>query len=183
MTTQPPATERFYANVEYLVDLAKEASIELTSKNITSLSETVISMAALVIGALPRTKLINTFIDNGEAECWDNVADRNDQFFLSHADRLFGRLQGFKLNIFQDVFRKDESGQFILSKVLIDDVWDTLGAMIKISINYIHQERRPIAVAGDNGVFENCYRNDFYSDINIAGHAEMWKVTLYFPKG
>lgn len=175
----PPAPERFYSCVITLLELAGEASQELVKLGITGLSAGIIDTARGFLGQRSKDGLIQMFIEKGYQECWDKVSTRNSQFFLDNAERLFGSLQGFDLNIFQDVFRKDQNGKFLLPADIIADVWENLDAMIRISINYIHSQRDPRQVL-NNGELANCYYNVFFPDIDLPYHAAIWKVELNF---
>ena len=175
----PPAPERFYANVCTVIELAREASKELRQKGGTSLDDNIIDIATGVLSRRARDNLIQLFIEKGHAECWDKVIDQDSQFFLANADRLFGSVQGFDLNIFQDVFRKDAAGKFLLSASLIEDVWDTMAAMVRISIVYIHASRKPRQMVLD-GQLMNCYTANFLDQVDIAYHAQKWGIPLSF---
>lgn len=175
----PPAPERFYANVCTVIELARESSKELREKGGTSLNDDVIDIAAGVLSRRARDNLIQLFIEKGHAECWDKVIEKDSQFFLANADRLFGSVQGFDLNVFQDVFRKDASGNFLLSATLIEDVWDTMSAMVRISIVYIHSSRKPKQMYIE-GQLMNCYTANFLDQVNIPYHAQKWGISLNF---
>lgn len=176
----PAAPDRFYSCVTILLELAGEASAQLNALGITGLSGEVIGAAKGFLEARNRDSLIQMFIEKGHLECWSKVKDRNSQFFLDNAQRLFGHVQGFDMNIFQDIFRKDSTGKFLLSADLVEDVWVNLDAMIRISINYIHITRKPGHLQQPDGSMANCYYNIFYNDINLALHAQTWGITLNF---
>lgn len=178
----PPEPERFYSCVVNLIDIAGDASGELAELGLTGLSTDLIETAKGFLSGYNKDGLIQMFIEKGHAECWTKVNERNDKFFLENADRLFGTIKGFDLNLFQDVFCKDpQTGKFLLSKELIDDVWLNLDSMIKISINYIHNMRRPGQVP-QNGVMVSCYYNIFYNEVDLAAHAAIWKMELNFTR-
>lgn len=175
----PAAPDRFYSSVNLLLDLAAEASGELAQKGITSLSENLITTARGFLGARKREEFIQKFIEKGHMECWDKVRVRDAQFFMDNASRLFGDVEGFDMNLFQDVFRKDAGGKFLLSEELIEDVWANLESMIRISINYIHTMRKPGQVI-NNGATVSCYYNSFYDTVELQRHASTWNIVLMF---
>lgn len=177
----PAEPERFYSCVGSLLEIAGDASAELSALGVPGLSINLISTARGFLAGRNRDELIQLFIEKGHAECWAKVKVRDDKFFLENAERLFGKVQGFDLNLFQDVFRKDQSGKFLLSAELIEDVWLNMDAMIKISINYIHNMRGPGQVV-QNGSPANCYYKVFYPDVDLQGHATTWEMTLKFAQ-
>lgn len=180
---QPDESNRFYSCVENLLAIAGDASNELQLKGINGISGGIMAIAKAYLAGRDRRELIQLFIDKGHEECWGKVSVKDDDFFLNNAERLFGKIRGFDLNIFQDVFRKDANGKFLLSQELIDDVWITLDAMIRISIKYIHVNRGPgqVEVAGQE-YKENCYYSVFYDTVNLEAHAKTWGMELKFTK-
>jgi hypothetical protein len=161
------------------MEIAGDASKELSSLGVPGLSGNLINTAQGFLSGRNRAELIQMFIDKGHVECWSKVKVRDAQFFLENAERLFGKVQGFDLNLFQDVFRKDQSGKFLLSAELIEDVWLNMDAMIKISINYIHNMRGPGQVM-QNGSSANCYYKVFYPEVDLQNHATTWEMNLKF---
>lgn len=177
--TVPAEPERFYSCVTTLMEIANDASAELSALGQTGLSTDLIATAKGFLEKRNRDELIQLFIEKGHLECWAKVKARADVFFLENAERLFGKIQGFDLNLFQDVFRKDANGKFLLSNELIEDVWLNLDAMIKICINYIHNTRGPGQMA-HNGSMVNCYYKNFFDTVDLATHATTWEMTLQF---
>jgi len=177
----PAEPERFYACVLTLMEVAKDASVELAALGKGSISAGMIDIARNFLAHRDRNELIQLFIREGHEECWDKVKTRDDRFFLENAERLFGKVRGFDLNLFQDVFQKDANGNFLLSADLIEDVWLNLESMVRISINYVHNQRNPGQVSHGNTLV-NCYHGVFFNDVNLSKHAINWNMTLNFTR-
>ena len=56
-----------------------------------------------------------------------------------------------------------------------DEIWDLLDSMVKISIKYIHRERKPSTYLDENKVLVQTYKNSFINNVNLAHHAKNWR--------
>ena len=61
-------------------------------------------MIAAAIGAFNKKFLIEGFIENSHAKCWDNIKIRNEQFFSENSGDIFKYLPIHRVNLFKVIF-------------------------------------------------------------------------------
>lgn len=107
--------------------------------------------------------LINLFINNSHALCWNKIKERDEKFFLENVNKIFSILPAESVNIFKDLFLTvDDNGVNVVSDNLKNELWGLFDAMIKISIKYIHKQR--------------IQHPEKYSDVDLQAHAKLWGV-------
>lgn len=183
MDGEVPEEERFARNAIIMAQAVSECVQQLYSAGYKTVDPTLIMFAANVISAFDRSFLIQGFIENSHAHCWDKIKGRDEIFFTNNVSEVFKYLPMDKVNLFKDLFlTKDVNGNSVVSQGLKNQVWNLFDAMIKISIKYIHKHRSPYSYQGPHGIV-NTYGAQFFDEVDIGYHSQVWGVKLEFPLG
>lgn len=183
MNNQGKTTEEmFAANAQVLGNAVYASVSQLYSKGFRTINPSLIQLAVGCINGFDKMDLIEGFITNSHEHCWDQIKRRNEEYFVENAGTIFQYLPMDKVNLFKDLFTtKDSSGKRIVSEVIISSIWSIFDALIKISIKHVHLNRKP-STRVLNGKEVKGYSNPSYmKDVNLAHHANIWKVSLDFP--
>lgn len=177
-----PEEERFAKNTTILAQAIQECIQKLYNAGYKTVDPSLVALAVSLISAFDKRHLIQGFIDNSHEYCWDQVKDRSEDFFVENASDVFKHLPMDKVNLFKDLFTtKDPQGVSVISQSLKNQIWDLFGAMIKISIKYIHRDRDPYSYQNENGELVHTYGASFYDEVDLHRHAKVWEVKLEFP--
>lgn len=176
--------ERFYKNTLVLVDAITECSGRLQSSGYTEITPAMCASAKCLIQLKYERNMrefIETFIAASHSECWDRIKNREEEYFVQHAGKLFSALPLDKVNLFKDLFLgKDSQGRNIVPQAVKDQIWGLLDAMVKISIKYVHKGRGPYSYRTETGEMANAYSISFFDDVNVGHHCNVWNVMLEF---
>lgn len=176
----PPEEERFAKNATIMAQAVLEGVKCLYDAGYKTINPTTIELAVTVISAFNKHYLIQGFIENSHEKCWDNIKNRDEKFFIDNASSIFKYLPMDKVDLFKDLFlTTDAKGNSVVSQSLKNQLWSLFDTMIKISIKYIHKHRNPHSYFTDAGP-RNAYGSSFFDEVNIAHHADVWKVQLEF---
>ena len=182
MTNNPPEHERFYTNIMGLTDLMHELSCICWEEGCEEVNPQLVSFARSYLGNQDKIYLIETFI-NYSWEYWDEIKDRNEDFFIEHANDIFQHLpiKSDNINAFKTFMTaQDEDGNFIIIKDDKDAMWDYFDAMVKISIKYIHKAKRPKLIEKPEGMVP-VYTSQKFREIKVRAIARAWGMEL-IPK-
>jgi len=176
-----PEEERFAKNATIMAQAIHEGVKRLYDSGYQTVNPQLIMMAAGIISSFNKHFLIQGFIENSHASCWDKIKECDEQFFVEHATDIFQYLPMDKVNLFKDLFlTRDSSGISVVSQSLKDQIWDLFHAMIKISIKYVHKGRNPYSYNKDNGIVKT-YGSSFFEEVDLDHHVQIWGVQLDFP--
>lgn len=176
-----PAEERFSKNITVMTQAIHEAVQKLYASGYKTVDPNMIALVGTIIAAFDKHYLIQGFIENSHTQCWDNIKQRDEQFFVENSNDIFKYLPMDKVNMFKDLFlTRNAQGTSVVPQSLKDQIWDLLGAMVKISIKYIHTGRSPYSVSGETGIVE-AYHATFFEEVDLPYHAGIWGVKLEYP--
>jgi hypothetical protein len=176
-----PEEERFSLNTGILIDAVKNCLEELYDRNLTTINPNTISIIQAILTTMDKHFLIKEFISNSHEFFWEKIKNRDESFFIENANEIFKKLPIDKINIFKDLFtQKDENGDFIISVKTKNEIWHLFDTLIKISIKYIHKNRKPKKVKKGN-LFYNNYEREFMNEVILEKHIKDWNVNVEFP--
>jgi hypothetical protein len=174
---RPPPEERFLINLQSLIQLIREIIANAKKEKIAvPVEPEMIDFAVLVISGIEPRKIINTFLLRSFNH-WDEVKIRNVDFFKSTTKTLFAGVPEENINNFillYDTIKKD--GTKLIDKDYENQIFSFFEAMIRQSICFIHQERRPDTITKK-------YTVPAYSSIGDSGKISVgklvdeWKIT------
>lgn len=176
-----PEHERFAANTKTLLQAIHDGVRKLSNEGHRTADPMLVQFAIGIVGSYDKHRLISGFIRNSHQVCWDHIFSREEAFFVENAQSIFKDLPMDKVDLFRDLFTtKDASGKNVMSQQFKNDIWAILGAMVKISIKYVHKGREPYSYL-NNGTMQNAYSREFFNDVDIGHHSNLWGVKLDFP--
>lgn len=162
---------RFHETCISFIDLIHELILELYEKNKTTINPSLIELIKHNIQIYNNMELINTFISKSHIY-WDNIRKREESFFIDHSNNIFGEISMQHVNTFKFIFQNN-----ILSDIDKQCIWDYMDSMVRISIKYIHKNRKP--VFNENG--EKRYSFHFLPEVKITKWSKIWNIKLEWP--
>jgi hypothetical protein len=173
-----PEEERFYKNICVMGEAIHECVSKLYGKGYKTVDPQIILLALEVMSVFDKNFLIRGFIENSHSKCWNYIQKRDEVYFVQNSADIFKYLPMDKINLFKDLFlTKDETGASVVPQALKDQIWSILDAMVKISIKYVHKNRKPsINPKGEKVYLDPC----FFNDLDLEWHAKNWGVLLVF---
>ena len=178
---QVPEEERFQKNAVVLGSLIQKCVQDLNNAGHNSINPLTVTFATSIIAGFDKNYLIQGFIENSHKLCWDQIKKRDEQFFTQNASEIFKMLPMERVNLFKDLFMTcDANGKSVVPQVSKDQMWDIFDALVKVSIKYLHRERRPYS-EDINGNIVKSYGASFFDEVDLQYHADLWKVKLEFP--
>lgn len=123
---------------------------------------------------------------------WPSIKAKDEKFLINNAAVLFGDLpkenvEGFtRLYSLKRQNSTTKTETYLVPQPSRDTVWDLLSAMVRNSIRFIHQKRRPEIITveevkpdGSRVVKQTSkYRVEFFPDISVRRMIEVWNVEL-----
>ena len=182
MDRPPTEEERFFNNVMGLTDLMHELSSMCWDAGVKDINPQLISLARGYLSGYNKTELIDTFIKYSW-EYWGEISERNQDFFIEHANSIFEHLpvKTENINAFKVFMRaKDEYGEYVICQEDREAIWDYFEAMVKISIKYIHRVRGVKLIEKENG-FKPVYIKSKFPSIKVRKLAKEWNIELPMP--
>lgn len=183
----PPPGERFKRT---LLSLAHIMEIEMSrarAKGIDTVDKKLVDFGIELIKLSSGDIIIGGFITRSFKEnsngtwnnFWDKILEKDEIFFMEekNSSLLFGELSSSVVDGFTKLIREKH-----VSDKLMVSVWQHLHAMVKISIYFVHFERKPEKYSSD-GAFGFRYTNKKVREhINLEEEAEKWNVDLMKAK-
>ena len=184
MTDAPSEEERFITNVKCLTELVHELTSMCWDAGHRQINPLLINLAGAYISGLNKTELVETFISHTHEICWEEIRNRNENFFIEHTREIFGKLPVEQGNI--DAFKmlftaKDEHGESVISPDDKIAVWDFFGTLVKICIKYVHRVRE-CYLFDKEGKMVPRYKYNRFPEIKVREHAKKWDIELFIPK-
>jgi hypothetical protein len=179
MENVPPEQERFKKNCEYLLSVVEEGLSELRDRGYKVLDNGTLLLAKEVVSLTDPHLLIQGFLKETHATCWEMIRIKNEKFFVDNKDSIFGDLPVDNVNILRDLFiTKDERGRNIVQDGFKEQIWTLLHSLVKIAIKYIHKHRDPTCRKQVDGRIVEEYNYSFFDMVDIQKHARNWGVNL-----
>ena len=186
METRPSAPRRFKTNFSGLYDLGIDIIQDLEKRGysvpvssmlmrigkmiiIPQMSEKGVSPEELQSDEKKCLVMIETFIVKSAAY-WEQIKNHDEKFLVDNSSVLFSDLPKNYVDGFKDLFAMKDRGELIVKKEDLDDLWQFLEAMVRISIKHIHLTREP----------DSCgkYTKDYSPTLKIGKLIEIWQVKM-----
>jgi len=179
-TILPPPEERFHQNVIGLSQLVYDLVSNANSRGYKTIHPSTVEFASLLLMGYDKKSLIETFIKHSHKH-WDQIKRRDENFFDKNCHDIFKGLPMNNVNAFRELFMlKDSNGNHVIKAEDRDAIWDFFESLIKIGINYIHQNRKPSVKTDNDGKKLPVYTQGFFNDVNLEHHASVWGVKRKF---
>jgi len=191
---RPPPEERFHANVIGLGELVYDIVKKVNATGNFIINPELVKITICILDKLDHTTIIDTFIHKStynksnealpfEEHCWTKIHEKDKSFFLENAGEIFGDLQMNRVDAFSRMFgANDEHGNPIVPERDEEEIWEYFKSLVKITIKYIHEKRQPKLLRRGSEEIRRYEKDDFFSDVDIARHADLWKIQFHFPQ-
>lgn len=175
MTLSPP--ERFKSNVIDLVDFCKGLILRLKKEKYNVTEPQILEIGILVLNTYDDTNLIEDFI-NGSHIYWDQIYNKNEEFFIQHSKSIFKDLPAQSVQMFIDIFNlKTPYNTPAIKQDDRDVIWEFFETFVCISLNYIHEKRGP-KLTEKEGQMVKTYTREYLSTIKLQKLSKQWKLEL-----
>lgn len=169
--------ERFYYNICELADFLLDLTQLCADEGVQTIDPKILAYGKSLLANYDKTYLIDNFI-NYTNEYWEEIRTHNVNFFLQHGSSIFGSLPIGNVNLFQVFYTaNDRQGNPILTEEDKETLWSYFSALVRISIKYIHEKRKPKLVQTPKGL-QPSYKVNFMSNIKVRQHANAWEIEL-----
>lgn len=179
MSTSDPE-KRFQENVLSLCDLIYDMVTDARAKGYQSINPDTVIFCKGILDKYPSTKLIEGFIRTSESD-WDRIHERDDTYFITNADKIFGDLPTTSVTAFKDLFTlKDSNGKPFVESEDREVICEYFETFVKIAISYIHRKRGPAILKRKDGSKHRVYQKLFFNNelcIDVYGQQEWDKTT------
>lgn len=185
-----PDHERFHKCYLGMIDTIHDAIAELHAAGRVSITPEMVTFIRPMVANVDPRKSMQQFITSSHETCWDHVKTRNTQELLLHANDIVkglfsGGLPIDVVSIFKTILEaRHPNGTLVVSADIIDGIWESFEALIKIALKYIHNGRNPhtcLREVKGAKVPTKVYGAKFFDDVNMAHHVPLWGVKLDFP--
>lgn len=173
--------QRFYDNVKDLSELIYELISLCYDNGYKHVHPELVKLASQVLSNFDKQRIIENFIQYSKPY-WDNIIDRDEQFFILHASKVFSDLPLDNVDAFKILFTStDKSGHLIINNDDKQAIWLFFDSLIKIVIKYIHEKRGPKLKESDEGL-KPIYSIKYHHDIKLQKFARHYKIELSWPQ-
>lgn len=138
--------KRFQVCIQELMGTLAEIINDANVKGYSGIDSSILDKVKAYIGQYNAHELIKSYIVFS-LQFWSQMAQRDEQFFLSNCGAIFGFLPIDKNDqaFFSEVISKLVSSRDVNGKSYIDDddkdfLWDSFGALNRISINFMKND-------------------------------------------
>jgi len=178
-TQQVSQPDKFRKTFSELFDVMVIIISDLNTAGKTTLNVNNVNLVKEFMMALDKNYLITTFINNSN-EYWDNILNKNDEFFVNNSQKVFGSYSDMpEFNALKVIFHKNKDGVSLVDEDTKDAVRDYLYALIKISIVHVFNSREPKVEKNGSKVTISYGKKSEYANIDIMGHAKKWEIKLW----
>jgi hypothetical protein len=184
------SVDKFKSNLVILIDIFTEMFDEGYEKNVIDSNFKLMSLLKIVISKTSGDRMLKNFIKKSHLY-WDQILNKDIEYFKSMGLELFGvvkdkgldeytkdsgdsfleKLSGNHVELFKQLLEGEyeENGQTV--SILDDerkaDIWKILHSFVRISIVYIHQNRK---------YRDGKYNVEFFPEIKVKSNIEKWNI-------
>lgn len=170
----PTESERFISYAVTLANVLYVCTQQLNTAGHKTVDLNLIIVARTFIERQNPDTAIIAFIDRSNGLCWDKIHEKDEHYFVEHANEIFNFLPMDTISIFRDLFLAVDANRIpIVPQDLKDKIWTLLASMVKTSIKYIHKRRQPYSYMIED-ILHYDYAADFYNEIDLPHHITLW---------
>lgn len=181
MSDQPCTEERFKIVIIDMAQLIRKIVVYVNSKGYkTKLTPQTIDLGTVALNGFSGKKLTHEFVKRSykiapgcETDTyWDKAREKNEDFLHQNLSILFGELSMDLVQDFSDIMKlKDDKGKYVVVDETRESIWEFLQALIKISIRFVHETRKPELIDG-----KKQYTVEYFSEISVSKQVTLWKI-------
>ena len=170
--------EMCQANLIDLCGEVKRILDKLYKEKLINFNPILITIGQGILSKYVPDVIIDNFIKN-TCQHWEKINEKDENFFIENAGDLLKDYPVGDIDPFKEIFKNN----------YIDDndkelLWEYLESLIKISIIYIHQERKPYYIENDDGIKKKSYDKNYQyqPQVPIIKMANLYNVKLEWPE-
>lgn len=176
MTSISPE-DKFVKNIQDFMNFGESLLTECYEKKITTLNPNGISYAIIFVNEKIKEKgnkwMVEEFIKKTYVD-WNKMKKKDHEYFMKKLPELLPILKQSHTDELCKLFvGKDKTGKEYVSDDDRDCLWEYMNSFIKITINYVHYNRKPIKT--EDG-FK--YSQSFLSDFKVKDNAKLFEMEL-----
>lgn len=131
--------------------------------------------------------MIEIFIAKSAAY-WPQIKEKDINFLVLNSAVLFNDLPENYVKGFCDLFKMKDKGLLVIPEKNIEDLWDFLQAMVRISIRHVHTQRKPnyvdVVSKGEDGkassTKEMQYTEEYFPTLKVSKLVELWQIKAIY---
>ncbi len=190
MSENVSSVEKFKANLLILIDIVSEMFEEGYENKVIGSDFKLLPILKIVIKKVPGDRLLKNFIKRTNPY-WDQIHEKDVSYFKNLGLELFDMVKdkgveeytkdsddGFLSKISGnhiDLFKELMEGEYevdgekvpILDDERKEDIWKILHSFVRISVVYIHNERK---------YQDGKYQVEFFPEIKVKSNIEKWNI-------
>lgn len=189
MSSDNPS-ERFKLNLIILIDIISDMFEEGYENKIVKNDFKILGLLKIIINKYDGSKMLTNFIKKTNLY-WEKIRDKDLDYFKDLGLQLFDIARGeglekYKSESNDDFFKSLSSSHVDNFRILLEgeyevdgekleildderkaDIWKILHSFVRISIVYIHQERK---------YQDGKYNANFFPDISVRENIDKWEI-------
>ena len=165
-----PPQDRFKDRLVQFIDFTKGLVVEANEAGIeTPVPPFLLEISKNFIAKEDSDKIITTFILRS-FQNWDRIHSHDLEFMKGEGLKAFHGIPEKNLKDFTALFNVVKpDGTKLLSAPIEVQLWDFFESLVKISVCYVHQQRKPDPVTKK-------YTQNFFPDMKVKAQVELWKI-------
>ena len=181
MPLQSPE-ERFHDNIVDLTTFLKEIIERCHNLGYTNIDPKVVEMVRGFLRGYHAEEIIKTFSIKSY-EHWPSIKKHDEIFFKNHCNDVFSDLPKEYVDSFRKLFETyKDTGDPVITEEEKNIIWLYFESFVKISIHYIHENRRPDWDLSNN-TMRKVYRIGFLPELKgLQKQVKIWNVKLKWPE-
>jgi hypothetical protein len=162
--------DRFKDRLVQFIDFTKGLVVEANEAGIeTPVSPFLLDLSKNFIAKEDSDKIITTFILRSFPN-WDRIKAHDLEFMKGEGLKAFHGIPEKNLKDFTALFNVVKpDGTKLLSAPIEVQLWDFFESLVRISVCYVHQQRKPDPVTKK-------YTQNFFPDMKVRVQVEAWKI-------
>ena len=190
MSENVSSIEKFRTNLMILIDIVSEMFEEGYENKVIKTDFKLMPILKIVIKKVPGERLLKNFIKKSNCY-WDQILEKDTDYFKNLGLELFGmvkdkgieeytkdtddgflnKISGNHVDLFKELmegeYEQDGEKVPILDDERREDIWKILHSFVRISVVYIHQERK---------FQDGKYQVEFFPEIKVKENVFKWKI-------
>jgi hypothetical protein len=174
------ADQDFYDNLIVLIDYIIEIIKHIQARDIKIEASTgTLSAAKMYLSTCDSHSIVTGFIKRSYPY-WDRVHNKDLDFLVNNSCVLFSEVGKEHIQAFTSIFalRDKKTNELVLDEKIYACIWEIVHEMVKSSILYIHEYRKPDPSTGKYTVEYFPYNKDTNEGIRVSVLVKKWNVTV-----
>ncbi len=178
--SRPSPEQRFQRNIVDLTDFIKDIIVRCHEKKQTTINPSVVEVIGEFLDSSSASDIINTFATRSHPY-WQDIQEHDEKFFKDsgRCRKVFEDLPVDYIDAFRKLFETyDADGNSVINNEEKSIIWAYFESFVKISLHYIHEQRKPKITKPKN---KRIYTCNFLPEVKLQKSVKNWKVTLEWP--